>query len=246
VYDSDKEGIDISQTSKQGKVHHNLVHNLPRQGIYIDAWVGSIKGIDVFSNVVHDCGGVGLVLSVENGHSVEDVKIHNNLVFGNEGSGLLFSHWGVNNPRRHIEIYNNVFYHNGYGPPEVGQTYYWLTGGLYLDSTNISDLSITRNIFSDNRGFQIGFNELLLRDSRSWAIVARDKNIRIADNLINGRNTISLPIEGGGNPADRTKIYAVNGQRPIFADPRSKDAAGQDFSLRRGWSAMVGSAVVGA
>ena len=37
IYGSDKEGIDIKETSKRGKIHHNLVHNVKRQGIYIDA-----------------------------------------------------------------------------------------------------------------------------------------------------------------------------------------------------------------
>ncbi len=81
VYDSGKEGIDIKGTSSGGKVHHNLVRNVDRQGIYVDAWFGKIKDIEVFSNVVHDCRGAGLALSVENGKSVEDIGIHHNLIF---------------------------------------------------------------------------------------------------------------------------------------------------------------------
>ena len=38
--DSDKEGIDVKETSARGRVHHNLVHHLRRQGIYVDAWFG--------------------------------------------------------------------------------------------------------------------------------------------------------------------------------------------------------------
>ena len=164
IYDSSKEGIDIKETSKHGKVHHNLVRNVDRQGMYIDAWFGNIDDIELFSNVIHDCRGAGLVLSVENGRSVGNVKIHNNLIFGNDGSGLLFSRWGVDNPRRNIQIYNNVFFHNGYGRPSAGQTYFWLTGGLYLYSTNLYNISISHNIFSDNRAFQIGYSDLDLRD----------------------------------------------------------------------------------
>ena len=55
VYDSDKEGIDIKETSKRGKVHHNFVHNVDRQGFYVDAWFGEISDIEIFSNVIHDC-----------------------------------------------------------------------------------------------------------------------------------------------------------------------------------------------
>src|ERR1700733_12521323 len=43
VYDSDKEGIDIKETSKRGKVHHNLIHDMKLQCLYGDAWFGSIN-----------------------------------------------------------------------------------------------------------------------------------------------------------------------------------------------------------
>ena len=147
VYDSDKEGIDIKETSQHGRVDHNLVDHVARQGVYVDAWFGRITGIDVFSNVIHDCHGAGLVLSVENGRSVSNVNIHNNLIFNNDGTGLLFSRWGVNNLRRNIQIENNVFYHNGYGAPANAQTYYWITG----DSTFIrrmSTISLSRTTSS--------------------------------------------------------------------------------------------------
>jgi Right handed beta helix region len=244
VYDGGTEGIDIKETSKHGKVHHNLVHNLPRQGIYVDAWFGSINDIEISSNVVHDCGGAGVVLSVENGDSVDDVRIDDNLIFNNQGSGLYFSRWGVDKPRRHIEIRNNVFDHNGYGKPAPGQTYYWLTGGLYAHSSNIRDLSIANNIFSDNRGFQIGFSELFFEPDHFWAD-GRKRGIRIAGNLIHGPNAPAVPIESGGNPPDRVKIYAINGQNAIFGDPMFKDSVSQDFALRRGSPAAKNGIVVG-
>jgi hypothetical protein len=240
VYDSDKEGIDIKETSKRGKVHHNLVHNIFRQGIYVDAWFGGISGIEISSNVVRDCHGAGLVLSVENGKSVEHVNIHNNLIFNNDGSGLYFSRWGVNGPRRNIKIHDNVFYHNGYGLPATGQTYYWMTGGLYLYSTSVGDVSIANNIFSENRGFQIGFSDLFLKEFRSWPAAAVANGIEISGNLIDGHNTVDAPIESGGNPPDQVKIYAVQGDRAIFGDPLFREPAEEDFTLRRGSPAVAG------
>ena len=234
VYDSDKEGIDIKETSKRGKVHHNLVHHVARQGIYVDAWFGELNDVEIFSNAVYACHGAGLVLSAENGKSVQTVNIYNNLIFNNDGSGLLFSRWGVDNARSNIRIANNVFYHNGYGTPSAGQAYYWLTGGLYLYSANVSNISIEKNVFSDNRGFQIGYSDLYLRDGRSWQEVKQSKQIQITKNLIDGRNTIGSPIESGGQPADQVKIYAANGDRAIFGNPLFKDPTNQDFSLARG------------
>jgi hypothetical protein len=90
VSDSDKEGIDIKETSAHGRVHPNLVHHLRRQGIYVDAWFGQIDDIEIVDNVVHDCHGSGIALSVENGTLVDGITIRRNLVFGNDGSGLYF------------------------------------------------------------------------------------------------------------------------------------------------------------
>jgi Right handed beta helix region len=245
VYDSDKEGIDIKETSKRGKVHHNLVHNILRQGIYVDAWFGDISGIEISSNVVRDCHGAGLVLSVENGKSVEHVNIHNNLIFNNDGSGLYFSRWGVNGPRRNIKVHDNVFYHNGYGPPAAGQTYYWMTGGLYLYSTSVHAISIANNIFSENRGFQIGYSDLFLKEFRSWPAAAVANGIEIVGNLIHSRNTVDMPIESGGNPPDQVKIYAVDGDRAIFGDPLFREPAEEDFTLRPGSPAVAGLIAAG-
>jgi hypothetical protein len=239
VHDSGKEGIVIKETSKRGKVHHNLVHRMDRQGIYVGAWFGELSDVEVFSNVIHDCRGAGLVLSVENGKSTKNISIHSNLIFNNDGSGLYFSRWGVDGARHDIKIFNNIFYHNGYGPPKAGQTYYWHTGGLYLYSTNVYGVSIGNNVFSDNRGFQIGYSDLFVRDGRSWQAVAREKKIHITANLIDGRNTIDSPIESGGDPPDRVNIYAANGKRAIFGNPLFRDPTNQDFALRRGSPATV-------
>jgi hypothetical protein len=246
VYDSDKEGIDVKETSKRGRVHHNVVHDVLRQGIYIDAWFGKIDGIEIFSNVIHDCRMAGIVLSVENGQSVENIDIHNNLIFGNDGSGLYFSRWGVDNPRRKIEISNNVFFHNGYGRPNNGQSYYWMTGGLYLYSANVDDIAIRDNIFSENRGFQIGHSDLFMRDGQPWQAVVREKEIQITGNLIYGQNETDSAIESGGDSPDRVQIYSVNGDRAIFADPLFNDPANQDFTLGRGFAAAVDHKLRGA
>lgn len=245
VYDSAPEGIDIKETSKRGKVHHNLIHNVGRQGLYVDAWFGEIRDIEIYSNVIHNCHGAGLVLSVENGDAVGNVYIHNNLIFDNDGSGMLFSRWGANNVRRNVTIANNVIYHNGYGEPKKDQTYYWITGGLYLYSTNVHDISVTDNIFSANRGFQIGYSELFLRGSASWPAIAREKNIQIAHNVIDGKNTIESPIMSGGDLVDRLKIYATNGQQAILGSSMFMDAANQDFTIGPGSPAAANHILAG-
>lgn len=244
VYGSDEGGIDIKETSKHGKVHHNLVHDIGL-GIYVDAWFGTLSDVEIYSNVVHDCRTAGIGLSVEQGTSVEDIHVYKNVVFNNQGSGLYFSRWGANNERRNIKIDHNTFYHNGYGPPAVAQTYYWMTGGLYLYSTKVRDITISQNIFSKNRGFQIGYSELFLEGSRSWQSIAEEKAIKITGNLVDGENAIGTPIESGGDLIDRVKIYAVAGAHAVFGDPLFNNIATQDFTLRSG-SPAAGRIAVGA
>ena len=245
VYDSDR-GIDIKETSKHGKVHHNLVDGIRSIGIYVDAWFGEIRDIEFFSNVVHGCREAGVALAVEEGKSVEDIKIYNNLIFNNDGSGLLFPRWGANSVRQNIKILNNVVYRNGYGAPKDGQTYYWITGGLYLYSVNLHGVLIKNNIFSGNRGFQIGYSELYVKDGQTWQESAREKNLRIVGNLIDGANQVESPIKSGGDLPDRVDIYATNGDRPIFGNPLFKNPAAQNFTLRRGSPAVRRGATVGA
>jgi hypothetical protein len=230
VFDSDKEGIDVKETSKWGQVHHNLVDNVARQCFYVDAWFGTISNVEVFSNVLHDCRMAGIVLSVENGMSVRNINIHNNLVFNNFGSGLYFSRWGADGERQNIQIQNNTFFHNGHAAAKDGQTYFWMTGGVYLYSTNIRDISIINNIFSENRGFQIGYSELFLKNSRSWQMASVDKGIQITGNLLNGPNETS--IKSGGDPVDQVEIYAVNGSNALIGDPLFINAANENFGLR--------------
>jgi parallel beta-helix repeat protein len=231
VFNSDKEGIDIKESSHRGKVHHNLIDRMDRQGIYIDAWFGAIKDIEVFSNVIHDCRGAGIALSVEEGRFIENIAIYQNLIFDNYGSGIYFSRWGADNPRRNIRINKNIIYHNGYGPPTAGQAYYWQTGGLYFSSADVTNVSISNNIFSQNRGFQIGYSEIFLRAKPSLQEALRERKIEIDHNLIFGENPQRAPIQGGGLPFDQVKIYAVDGGRAVFGDPLFKDSADNDFTL---------------
>lgn len=235
-----KEGIDLKETSKDGDVHHNVVNNSARQGIYIDAWFGELSGIKIYSNIVYrDMAGVAL--SVENGERVRNVKIDQNIIFNNAGSGLYFSRWGRNGEREGIKIYNNTFYHNGCAEPAKGQNYFWMTGGLYLYSTRLQDISISDNAFSENCGFQIGYSEVYLKNGQSWAAVAKTKNIKIAGNIIDGPNDVSVPIRSGGADVDQVQIYAVVGKNALRFRPEFKDPANEDFAISKGGAPEKGA-----
>ena len=227
VYDDDKEGIDVKETSRYGTVHHNHVHNLDRQALYIDNHSDLLEDIEVYENIVHDCKGAGIVLSVENGKLANDIRIHHNLVYNNLGTGIFFSRWG-DGPRKNIKIYNNTVHHNGYGKPNPGDKYYWLTGGLYLFSTNLKNIDIRNNIFNENKGFQIGYSDHYLKENNNIDAVLRQKNINIKHNIISDNNLVNYPIYVGWAPNDYANVYPTKGsnfveKNPLFVNPQSEN-----------------------
>jgi hypothetical protein len=114
--------------------------------------------------------------------------------------------------------------------PASGQALYWITGGLYMYTTNLKDILIQDNVFSENKGFQIGYSELFLSQGRSWDAVAGDQMIRVTGNLFDGPNSIDIPIRSGGMPIDQVLIYATNGQMSRFENPKFEDPPAQNFS----------------
>lgn len=226
VHDCDKEGIDVKGSSRHGTVHHNYIHNLERQGLYVDNWGESIEDIEVYENVVHNCKGAGLALSVENGKQTNNIRVHHNLLYNNLGTGIFLSRWGGDGLRKNIKIYNNTVHHNGYGEPNPGETYYWMTGGLYLFSTNIQNIEVVNNIFSDNNGFQIGYSDRYLENSRDVNAILQKKKIKIAYNLISDNNKVTYPIYVGWAPDNYANIYPFKGRNfvennPSFVEPET-------------------------
>ena len=186
VYNCDKEGIDVKEVSHHGKVHHNHVHHVDRQGLYADAWFGPLTHVDFYENTVHDCKGAGIVISVEQGERVSDIRIYNNNVYDNWGSGILFGVFGADNIRHNIDVFNNIVKRNGYGggnPDSPG--YFWIIGGMCLLSANVTDCKIYNNIFQDNKGFDIGYNSTLYcPNGEDIGEVLKAKRINILGNIV--------------------------------------------------------------
>ncbi len=231
VYDCDKEGIDVKETSAHGRVHHNYIHHLDRQGLYVDSWFGVLEDVEVDHNVVHDCRGAGMAISVEGGHEARNVHIHHNLLHNNRGTGILFGRWGGDGLRTGIYIYNNTVHHNGYGPANPPTPYHWITGGLYLFSANLRNVEIRDNIISDNKGFQIGYSDRYLQEGDDIAAILAQKQISITHNLIYDANNVTYPIRAGwtDNFAD---IYAFNGDDALTGAPLFVSSAEGNFYLQ--------------
>lgn len=238
VHDCEKEGIDVKETSQHGVVHHNHVHHVDRQGLYADAWFGVLQEVEFHANVVHDCGSLGMAISVEDVELARGLRIHHNLFYDNHGGGIFFSRWGKDGPRREIEIHHNTVHHNGYAqsvPP--GQEYSYVTGGLYLFSTNLHDLQVHDNIFSDNHGFQVGLSRRYGESAGAAAETLARQGIRIAANLIHEPGPRPrYPIRVGDD-----RVFARHDGNPP-GDPGYADPAAGDFRRRPGSPAPTAGA----
>jgi len=231
VHHCDKEGIDIKENSGHGRVHHNHVHHVARQGLYVDGWFDTLRDVEFDHNVVHDCRGAGMVLSVENGPAVEDVRVHHNLIYDNHGTGLLFSRWG-DGPRRRVAIEHNTIHHNGWGVPEEGHPYFWITGGIYLYSANLEDIEIRDNVVSGNRAFQIGVSHHLLVGGSGVKEALREREIVVDRNLVQTTADAEAPIHVGTAAEDRAEVTPIAGEHAIEHAPRFFDAGAGDLRLR--------------
>ncbi|MCX6223926.1 MAG: right-handed parallel beta-helix repeat-containing protein [Bacteroidia bacterium] len=172
-----KEGIDCKEVSRQGVIHHNLVHDLPRQAYYADAWFGLLEDIEFHSNTAYDCMW-GFGLSVEGKDSeLRNVRIHHNLVYHMKGSGVLFGRWGSDLLRSDIHIYNNTFYH-------CGTPMHWSGGVGSFDilSKNFRDVYIYRNICDKGWDYEMGFTFTAGEVEKEL----KERNFVAAENLFEG------------------------------------------------------------
>ncbi|MBE9144614.1 right-handed parallel beta-helix repeat-containing protein [Planktothrix mougeotii] len=219
---SEKEGIDCKETCVNGRVHHNYTHHLKRQGLYADSWFGVLENIEFDHNIVEECE-TGIAISAEDGPRIENIKIHHNLVYNNRASGIFISRWGKDRLKKNIQIYNNTIVLNGYGKIDKPQPY-WLTGGIYLYSTQVEDLVIENNILSENKYFQIGFS----RDFQENDFTL--KNIKIDNNLIFQSQSVTYPVYLEEWAKDY--VYSTKGNNFIEANPNFQDSPSANFYLQ--------------
>jgi len=223
VHHCEKEGIDVKEVSAHGVVHHNYVHDMPRQGLYADAWFGLLEDVEFTSNVVHDCEW-GAVLSVEGRSSeMRNVRVHHNLLYRNRASGVYFGTWGADGPRSKIEITNNSLYRNG-------RTGHWAgaTGNIDVRSRSVRDLLIARNVCADGGAFEIATFVDLTKDPEAM----RSLGIRIEDNVIGSRKDLT------DAPSPYGRVYAAAGERTVVVAEPFVDPAHGILRVRPGAAAV--------
>ncbi len=172
-----KEGIDCKEVSRNGVIHHNLVHDVPRQAYYTDAWFGLLEDVEFHSNTAYNCMW-GFAISVEGkGSELRNVRFHHNLIYNMTGAGVLFGMWGNNLLRSDIHIYNNTFYHCG--SPQV---FSGGVGSIDILSKNFRDVFIYRNICDKGWDYEMGFTFT----SEEVAKALKEQNFVAAENLFEG------------------------------------------------------------
>ncbi len=184
-----KEGIDCKEVSRHGVIHHNLVHDLPRQAYYADAWFGLLEDVEFHSNTAFNCMW-GFAISVEGKNSeLRNVRIHYNLAYNLTGSGILFGMWGDDLLRSDIHIFNNTFYRCG--SPDV---YSGGVGSITILSKNFRDVFIYRNICDKGWDYEMGFTF----SPQEVENALKERNFIAAENLFEAyKNRPSRPGQFG-------------------------------------------------
>jgi hypothetical protein len=133
------EGIDCKFGSTSGKVAYNYLHDLSRQGLYVDAWTQTTTNMEYFGNIVHDCQ-FGLGAASEQGGELGNVNFHDNLVYNCQGPGMYILMSA--GPMHDLNFINNTIHHTG---TSWGQ-------GMWLNGPKATNVIVRNNIFSGISG----------------------------------------------------------------------------------------------
>jgi len=217
VHHSIKEGVCAKDGSSNGKVFGNHVHDTDAVGIYVDAQTEYTYNIEVFENVVHDIAANGFAVASEQGGSLENVKLYNNVAYHNKWVGFQVSSCCIaHHPISNVQIINNTSYDNGWDP--------W-GGGIALDNPQAEGIVIRNNICSQNLYFQIAVDPSV-----------PVQNVTVDHNLIDGyRGTEGETYGDDYVTGDPMFVHATGGDfhlqqgSPAIDNGSSTDAPTSDF-----------------
>ena len=164
LYQNNFESINAKEGSSNGKIYNNDISQHESAGIYVDAWSGNSHDIEIFSNKVHDgrASGRGIALATENGGTLKNVKVYNNVIYNNAATGIDLA-WYSKGTIDNISITSNTVYNNGLIDS-------W-GGGISADYSTATNVTIRNNIVSKNN---------------HYAIQSKNTNAIIDHNLIDG------------------------------------------------------------
>jgi hypothetical protein len=172
------EGIDVKNASSNGTVHHNIVTNLIRVGIYIDAFEKDLDNIDVYANKVYNTTS-GITIASEEGGVISNVKVHDNLVYDIQAVGIRLAGYLDNGPLKNISVYQNTVVRCGLGKTPAN----WENCAFMIEADNTSNL----NIIARNNIFAESTNQIRWKN-QSYATM--DNNLVFGNSTTAGTNAI--------------------------------------------------------
>lgn len=128
------EGIDVKEGCSNGTICNNIVNDVVKLGIYIDAYSKHQYNIEVFGNRVYN-SNQGIIVATEHGGFLENVRIYNNLIYNCVNWGLAVAGWnaGFTHAMKDISFLNNTLYNIG-------------DGDLYLNNSEAKNVVVVNNI----------------------------------------------------------------------------------------------------
>ncbi len=139
------EGIDTKNACRDGIVHHNLVHDLVRVGIYCDAYEKELSNVEIYANTVFRCRQ-GIMVASEEGGLARDIRIHGNLVYDCPRAGIRVAGYLKGGPIQDLHVYQNTITGCGLENDPAERS------GLMIDSINPANRAflVHHNLISCN------------------------------------------------------------------------------------------------
>jgi hypothetical protein len=206
------EGIDTKNACKNGIVHHNIVYDLFRVGLYIDSYKSALNNVEFYSNTVYNCSS-GLNVACEEGGTNTDVKVYNNLIYNCPRVGIRLAGYLSDGAMFNIFVYNNTVYNCGFGGGS------WENCGLLVEANNIlnKNFVVRNNIFSGNKIQMKSKNQAWLTLNNNLIFGANDAsgtgtNTIIGDPLFVDATAKDFKLKAGSPAINK----AVGTPMPLF------------------------------
>jgi len=214
-----KEGLSVKDASSHGKVYGNHVYNLNHVGIYVDAEAEHLFDIEVYQNLVHDIEAMGFSLASEQGGTLENIRLYNNIAYNNLVGLWLSACCIATHPFKDITIINNTFAYNGRDG--------W-GGGIGIENTQMQTVTIRNNICSQNTYSQMAADPSIL------------PALAVDHNLTDGDRDPEFEFQGVGDLVDVSpsfgnplmRNYHLRADSPAIDTGSAIDAPAEDFDGR--------------
>ena len=103
------EGLDV-KSSKHMRVYGNVIHDVPKVGLYLDSYDGLNYEFEVFNNKIYNCSH-GILVSSEQRNAVEGMHIYNNLIYDCDKFSIAVVNWPTHQDGSSYQI-NDIMIEN--------------------------------------------------------------------------------------------------------------------------------------